>query len=1070
MIARMLNRTELVIKDSQNQTRAIIADVLASNTLGSLGDTKYGNAIAIAYDEEARVTAVVKSSILDKLHFQTMTHRHEEVVLKHKRTFEWIFHSTSPKQLPWTNFAEWLRDGSGTYWINGKAGSGKSTLMRFIYDSARTQQELFTWAETIPLTTAGFFFWNSGNIEQRSTVGLLRTLLHEVLSKHQDLIPLVLPWYWAQGYSEASKADRIGDVVLRQHVFNEERLLQAFFTLITQEIIPLKLCLFIDGLDEFEGDHGRMAELFKDISTSPYVKVCVSSRPLLALEDAFSSSPGLRLQDLTFDDIEQYVNVELRSNRHYLRLAQDEPQEAPALTQEIVLKAEGVFLWVTLVVNSLLSGLGNRDSIEDLQHRLRLLPSELEALYELMLFKRVDGFYKEKSSRIFQIVRAGREQKDDITSDGDTLEPLSVLSLSFADESPETAINMPIEKLDRHAIIKRCKYMEDRLKVRCAGLLEVKVVEDDASEKDMSKSQKSPFARVMGKVQYLHRTVRDYLEQEEVWKTLLSYTVNSNFHPHRSLLISHILSLKIGEPPRFLEHLLYTASIAMICAYQADLDTGQPSIALVDSLDRSVSFWYEQLKGPSPPKNFNRHWSSMLAQWNNGSGFNQSQQMFWQDTFLSLAVQYGLKAYVHEKVKRDPHIIAEKEGRPLLHYAIDPGPTFQSHPITPEMVGRLVWYGADPNECFEELSTWRIIRDDVEDLATLGYRFSDVERTKLLKWLEIVISLVNQGNLPVYTKTTDEQSSYEENWNLSLIIRLFESRLPVEINRLKEVIDRATHGGTRTQDIQVHAVEEYIIDYSKRDRSPYTQLPSQAARVQRNQQSNQHARQHYSQPAVRLASKYHQSPQYTNDQGRAHIAQSRQETGQLAIRQESPQYSLQPTSSRASRQVSSHTSQESRHSSTGQSNQRISQHSGSSVDRIESRRSTSRMSEHSNQHSTSSIDRQAIQNHTQISAPSNLQSINCSNPPTIQQSNQALSPPLTHHPQISENLSYYSSSPVSFQSSQRHIPQHRDYQSKTLDPNPTKVVSHRASYRASHQSGKKSVSIMSKFKGWSRKG
>jgi hypothetical protein len=55
--------------------------------------------------------------------------------------------------------------------------------------------------------------------------------------------------------------------------------------------------------------------------------------------------------------------------------------QGPALVEEIVEKANEVFLWVKLVVQSLLAGLGNRDSITDLQRRLRELPSDLEKLY-----------------------------------------------------------------------------------------------------------------------------------------------------------------------------------------------------------------------------------------------------------------------------------------------------------------------------------------------------------------------------------------------------------------------------------------------------------------------------------------------------------------------------------------------------------------------------------------------------------------------------------------------------------------------------------------------------------------
>lgn len=43
-------------------------------------------------------------------------------------------------------FVRWLSAESGIFHISGKLGSGKSTLMRFLYSHPRTQQELEKWA------------------------------------------------------------------------------------------------------------------------------------------------------------------------------------------------------------------------------------------------------------------------------------------------------------------------------------------------------------------------------------------------------------------------------------------------------------------------------------------------------------------------------------------------------------------------------------------------------------------------------------------------------------------------------------------------------------------------------------------------------------------------------------------------------------------------------------------------------------------------------------------------------------------------------------------------------------
>jgi hypothetical protein len=81
----------------------------------------------------------------------------------------------------------------------------------------------------------------------------------------------------------------------------------SFEKLLQQAQITFKLCLFISGLDEYEGDENEIAELFGEISWLPHVKSCVLSRPHLAFHDAFEGHPGLRLEDFTYPDIERDV-------------------------------------------------------------------------------------------------------------------------------------------------------------------------------------------------------------------------------------------------------------------------------------------------------------------------------------------------------------------------------------------------------------------------------------------------------------------------------------------------------------------------------------------------------------------------------------------------------------------------------------------------------------------------------------------------------------------------------------------------------------------------------------------
>jgi hypothetical protein len=105
----------------------------------------------------------------------------------------------------------------------------------------------------------------------------------------------------------------------------------------------------------------------------------------VVFEEAFKHSLTLQLQDLTYADIVRYVDERLNNNGRWVQLQQIDTKNAEALKKELVAMANGIFLYVKLVVTSLLNGLSNHDEILDLFKRLRSLPRGLEALYDHML-------------------------------------------------------------------------------------------------------------------------------------------------------------------------------------------------------------------------------------------------------------------------------------------------------------------------------------------------------------------------------------------------------------------------------------------------------------------------------------------------------------------------------------------------------------------------------------------------------------------------------------------------------------------------------------------------------------
>lgn len=152
------------------------------------------------------------------------------------------------------------------------------------------------------------------------------------------------------------------------------------------ELPSHKFCLFIDGLDEYDGEHIDLIRIIQNISTSSSIKVCASSRPWNVFVEAFGSNleQKLLLQDLTKEDIALYIKDKLREDRRFLKLMEEDNRYLE-LIEDIVAKAEGVFLWVFLVVRSLSRGLTDDNDIRTLQIRVLHLPADLDEYFRRML-------------------------------------------------------------------------------------------------------------------------------------------------------------------------------------------------------------------------------------------------------------------------------------------------------------------------------------------------------------------------------------------------------------------------------------------------------------------------------------------------------------------------------------------------------------------------------------------------------------------------------------------------------------------------------------------------------------
>lgn len=525
-----------------------------------------------------------EQDLLKWLDFRQIRWRYDAVDEAYQETYNWIFDSGDGSQ-DWDDFASHLKENrKDPYFINGKAGSGKSTLMKYIVENRKTRETLKVWAGQEQLVVLPFFFWNIGTTLQKSHVGLMRSLLHTVLSMHPELVPAVFPKLFHNW--KASDAEIAPD-------YTE---LKTAFELMIQKSTYLKLAIMIDGIDEFEGDHRDMS-LFLRSLVSPRVKLIVSSRPLNSCLEALEGCPTLRLQDLTRRDMVAFVQGELATHHLMIRLSNQFPDRAPMLAFEVVDKAAGVFLWVKLVVRLLIEGLEDGDDLDELQERLNSLPHDLRELYRRMLDKMTTKNQRQ-ASEVFQIVQLWNKRVHDQQIPG--------LVLSNSLKAPKECFDVPIEPMDCETFDSTMTFLAKRIRSRCCGLLEVHHVKlRHLKRKERSEDEPVSLDEANKTVvTYMHRTVAEFLDTQVMWEDICAFTKDRNYDPSVRLTSGCLSTIKTAQHLRDVS-LQWLLQITMMFCRTATKIPMHVYPRYLMEIDKKMCELKEDLEGPDGDTDYN---------------------------------------------------------------------------------------------------------------------------------------------------------------------------------------------------------------------------------------------------------------------------------------------------------------------------------------------------------------------------------------------------------------------------------------------------------------------------------
>lgn len=451
--------------------------------------------------------------------------------------------------------------------------------MKLILSTERTHELLREWAGDKRLLFARFYFWAGGNQMQNSLEGLQRSILFEILIKRPDMV--------SQVFREAYQTVECSswDSPIQSRFFTAAGIQKAFELLLILPADPrYRLCLFIDGLDEFGADvtSGSLPETQREDlaqslvrwASNDYAKVLVSSRPYPEFTETFAIDQRVHLHQLTYDDMIEFGHHLFQ--RHRVFGFPGVRERYHSLIEKVVRASDGVFLWTGLTTQKMLACLARHDSFESVEKQLEATPRDLNLLYEKM-FLAIDEQERRVAMKMMLLVSEERNYLGKLSHP----RGVNALAISWLEslEDPDFPANQPFMLYNDTEIEEKRQFAEARVNGYTKGLLEVITFIPEYS------SPTPPHMR--NTVQFFHRTARDYISASPLARDVLSSSpnlFNLEYYTRLSLAELHFgslaeqvgsmterLSLPFQRYPRILRKYLSTPvpSRSLIEGYRA---------------------------------------------------------------------------------------------------------------------------------------------------------------------------------------------------------------------------------------------------------------------------------------------------------------------------------------------------------------------------------------------------------------------------------------------------------------------------------------------------------------------
>jgi hypothetical protein len=326
------------------------------------------------------------------------------------------------------------------FWLNGMAGTGKSTLARTVarkyYDQNRLGASFFFSRGGGDVSNAGKFF-TSIAVQLAKTSAALKRCICEAIAEHSDIANQALRDQWNQ-------------LVLRPLSQQDA------------DSLPSPFLIVIDALDECEGENNIRAilQLLIDARAlrTTRLRIFITSRPETSIHLNFRAIPEICYYDLVLHDVSRAIvdndiSIFFKHNLGIIRekcsLPADWPDEQ-TITR-LVQSAGGLFIWAATACRFIYDG----DGLFGLERLFDILEGdssatepeeELNNIYIKVLENSVNPRLKpQEKERFFKMLR---EVLGTIVL---LFSPLSAISLARLLHKPEEKIRTMLGHL--HSIL-----------------------------------------------------------------------------------------------------------------------------------------------------------------------------------------------------------------------------------------------------------------------------------------------------------------------------------------------------------------------------------------------------------------------------------------------------------------------------------------------------------------------------------------------------------------------------------------------------------------------------------------